>query len=261
MLHRISLKLALPVLTLALAGTSCHTAPSHRLSRDELSAAARNPIFTSLDVEEIESLRPQIDGPIRLAVAPPLERTRGSWQPDLFSATDGDTFKVSQWSAAERERIEAWREELRADGLVEDVVVLSGMLVETGGEPTTDSFLPQVRAAAARTGADAVLLVHRAHNTYGSDGPLALLDLTIVGAAIIPGHELHAQAVVEGIVIDTRNEFLYLSGAGYAERERSSSAWRMDARARDLTAQTEEEALERLAADLRAQARSQLGRP
>ena len=82
-----------------------------------------NPIFTDKNVRRIEGLRPQIQLPMKLAVAP------------------------GHWNAAEKKVILSWGDELKKAGVVSDFVVIPRLLVRASGGGS--SYLSVLRAAAA----------------------------------------------------------------------------------------------------------------
>jgi len=47
--------------------------------------------------------------------------------------------------------------------------------------------------------------------------PASILDLTLVGLWVIPGHHVDALTIIEGAMIDNRNEYLYVLARGEGE--------------------------------------------
>lgn len=221
----------MPVLLLA----SCNSIGGERMSRDELLSPAM--VFTDLDVEEIDALQPQLPVPFRLGIAPPIE-------------PNDSRLRASAWSPGEKEVLDAWGKKMLDVGLVSEIEMLPGLLIGSQLFADADSFLTRVRQAAARTHVDAVLIVHRRSNSYNELSPLILLDLTIVGAFVLPSHTVHIQTAMEGIVIDTRNEYLYVSANGYAEDDDSTASWYVHQLARSLETKTRGSALQQLAGNL-----------
>jgi len=148
--------------------------------------------FSSKNVQEIESIRPQLHAPFRLAVAPPL------WRNDL------------RWTGAERTEIESWKREFVDAGLASDVVLIPSITYEMGSG-TPAGRLEQVREAAARHHADALLLIRDVDDQSSWSNALSLLDLTIVGCWLVPGHSAEAVSMMQALVVDNRNEYLYAS--------------------------------------------------
>lgn len=187
----------LPVLLAALAAVGC--TPSFSAARMEEKLWGGEKLFTDEDVLRIDQLRPQLTPPVRLAIAPPLYE---DWRTEV----DG-----------EREAIEAWAADLKKTGLVSEVILLPKILLRTpsAGRHTHDYF-KAVRVAAARVRADAVLLMSSVTEVDSTVNPLAFLDLTIVGAWLAPGHSKDALTLIEGIVMDNRNEYVYWTGSARA---------------------------------------------
>lgn len=147
--------------------------------------------FSSKSVKEIEEIRPQLDAPFRLAVAPPL------WRGDLH------------WTSAERAEIESWRRELVDSGVVSDLVLIPSVTYEMGSDKK--SWFLQVREAAARHHADAVLVIRDIDDTSMWGNPLTVLYATVIGCWIVPGSTAETVSMMQGVVIDNRNEYLYAS--------------------------------------------------
>jgi rhombotail lipoprotein len=152
--------------------------------------------FSSRTVKEIEAIRPQIQVPFRLAVAPPVWR------------------REATWSREELAEIESWGPELSKLGLVTELVVIPEATYAMNAGSTSEGWLERLRVAAARHHADAVLVIRDVEDTSSWMNVLSILDLTIVGAWIFPGHQAESVSMMEGLVIDNRNEYLYCSGHG-----------------------------------------------
>lgn len=155
-----------------------------RLQQDE-------PIFTDQDLQRIEQIKPQLPTPFRLAVAPPQ-----SWRHEPTSEE-------------ELKALQEWGDQLKQEGIVSEFILLPTMLLHMAGEKYREGYLKSVRAAAARCRADAVVLVQTVTEVDSYVNPLSILDLTIAGMWIVPGHHREALTIVEGIVMDNRNECLY----------------------------------------------------
>jgi len=182
---------------LALAG--CSTGFNRVAMQERLQQEAR--IFVDdPDVFQIEQVRPQLPIPFRLAVVPPSMINRPSWgQP---GETEG-----------ERAEILAWGEKLKAEGIVSELILIPEMLVGVNGSPGSPGSYKAVRVAAARLGADAILVLRSVTETDSYMNPLGLLDLTIVGMWVAPGHHKDTLTVLEGLLIDNRNQYVYFAGS------------------------------------------------
>jgi rhombotail lipoprotein len=141
---------------------------------------------TDENIKAIQTLSPQLHFPCRIAVA--LERERGDWH----------------WTPKDRKSMEAWAGTLRQEGIASDVVFMSRMFMQ--GDTLTD-----LRACAARYGADVVLIVKGSAAAGYRQNPLSLFNLTVVGGFLVPGSHCDALFLIEGGLIDVNNGFLYAS--------------------------------------------------
>ncbi len=189
----------LPVYFAALSAVGCSA--SFNVAKMEERQWGGEKVFTDMDLARIEQLRPQLTVPFRLAVAPPLY----------------EDWRTPQQLEGELQAIQAWGAELKKSGLVSEFIVLPKMLLGTsfGGRHTHDYF-KAVRVASARVQADAVLLMSSVTDVSSYVNPLCILNATLVGCYIVPGHHKAALTIIEGLVMDNRNEFLYWTGSAQA---------------------------------------------
>ncbi len=180
-----------PVLLLSLSGCMLTSGFNRDLLESRLREGAGQ--ITDKDVQEIQTLKPQLRFPCRIAVALKGERCDG------------------RWTAKDREVMESWAGALRQEGIATDVVFMSALFI--GGET-----LKELRASAARYGADALLVIRGAAVTDSRMNPLALFNLTVVGGFVVPGSRRDALFLIEGGLVDVNNGFLYAAmeadGAG-----------------------------------------------
>jgi rhombotail lipoprotein len=187
----------LPILLAALSAVGCSASFNPRAMEERQWGGEK--FFTDDDLRRIEQLRPQLTPPIRLAIAPPMYE---------YGSPEQD---------GEREAIEAWSAELKKTGLVKEVILLPKILLGTPSQGRhTHDYFKAVRVAAARVQADAVLLMSSVTDVSSYLNPLSILDLTIVGIYVAPGHHKDAMTIVEGIVMDNRNEYVYWTGSAKA---------------------------------------------
>jgi hypothetical protein len=178
----------------------------------ESAAQASRPIFvsSSLTVEQIEKLKAQIHLPIKLAVAPPII-AYGRWW--------GSDQELKSWSNEETAEIESWVGPLEKAGIIKDLLILPSILLEGCRYDDPGCTLRANRAAAARVQADALLMITLGTAVDEYANPISILNLTIIGMWIAPGHHRDALTVVEGAMIDNRNEYLYAFARGEAEEK------------------------------------------
>lgn len=141
---------------------------------------------TDNDIQQIQTLKPQLHFPCRIAVA--LQAGAGEWR----------------WTPKDRQAMETWAAALRQEGIASDVIFMSTMFM-------SGDTLKDLRASAARYGADALLLIKGAAVTDSRLNPLAVLDLTVVGGFLVPGSHRDALYKMDGGLIDVNNGYLYVS--------------------------------------------------
>jgi len=90
-------------------------------------------------------------------------------------------------------------------------MIIPRMLIDAS--PQHGGGVKAIRMAAARMQADAVLIMRSVTDVDAYINPLGVLDLTLVGLWLAPGHHKDALTIVEGMVIDNRNQFLYFAGS------------------------------------------------
>ena len=181
------------ILFVGVAAAGCSTSFNRLAMEQELQGEQRI-VFDDVDVLKIEQLRPQIQFPIRLAVVPPARVSPRYWQ-------EGS-------AKGEHEELMALGEQLKKEGIVSSFTVIPQILLQG-----SDQSLKAIRLAAARMGADAVLILRSVTDVDSRMNPLSVLNVTIVGMWLIPGHHTDALTMVEGMVIDNRNQFLYFAGS------------------------------------------------
>src|SRR6185369_13525339 len=141
----------------------------------------------------------------------------------------------------ERDEILAWGEKLKKEGIVSELLMIPNMLMDLGVTRNGASYVKAVRVAAARLQADAVLFLRSVTDTESYANPLAVLDCTIVGMFLVPGHHREALTILEGMIIDNRNQFLYFASS--AEGTGSATAPLAMFDARDAIAESRRNAL------------------
>jgi len=154
---------------------------------------SQKPQITVDSVEEIGKLKPQINPPIKIAVAQPT----------------GD----KEWSSEEIHEIESWLPELKAAGLASDLVVIPRSLQNGCFYITSDC----PRTAAAQLQADAVITIGQSVVTDKYLNPLSFLNITLIGMWVAPGHHRDSYAIYEAALIDTKNGYIYGIARGEGE--------------------------------------------
>jgi rhombotail lipoprotein len=182
-------------------------------NRGAMTSAAQesHPLFQSsnLTIEQIEQLKAQVHLPVRLAVAPPIISYGQRW----------GNRELNTWNTDETKEIESWAGPLKKAGVISEVVILPAVLLEKcqGHDPGCN--LRVCRSATARIQADALLLINLASAVEKYTNQASLLDVTIIGLWLVPGHHRDALTIAEGVMIDNRNEYLYAYARGEAEEK------------------------------------------
>src|SRR5262245_17874123 len=157
---------------------------------DTTARASREPILvTDGAVAEAQLLKPQLQLPCRIAVYL-RPNNNGSWH----------------WSPKDVAALEACGEALKSAGVATDFFLLPDMLVGAGKEDVKD-----LRVAAARCGAEALLVIQGSAAVHEYKNPAAIFNLTVVGGYLVPASHCDAQFVMEGVLFDTNNSYVYAS--------------------------------------------------
>ena len=137
------------------------------------------------DIAEARATRAQLRLPCRIAV--------------YLKPSNCTTWR---WSAEDKAVLEPLAAALRREGIATEVFPLPDMLTGKGD-------MKEVRVAAARCGADVLLVIHGAAQTDSYKNVAAALDLTVVGGFIVPGSHKDSLFMIEGCLLDVDNEFVY----------------------------------------------------
>lgn len=180
---------ALAFVVFAPLALACASGFNRGEMQSRMRAAA--PVFTQSNLEEIAKLQPQIALPITIAVSQPLGATPGAW------------------TTAEIEEIESWGAVLASRGIAKRVTVVPTALLGACYAERSGCQLWEQRKAAAHVGADTLVVMNDVTMVDTFLNPASLLDLTILGMWLAPGHHHDALTMVEGLLIDNRNEYVY----------------------------------------------------
>lgn len=142
--------------------------------------------ITDEEIKQIQTIRPQLNFPCRIAVA--LKGDGNGWR----------------WTGKDKQMLETWASTLRQEGIASDVIFMSSMFMQ--GETLKD-----LRAAAAKHGADALLVIQGGAMTESYLNPAAVFNVTVVGGYVVPGSQRDALFLIEGGLVDVNNGFLYAS--------------------------------------------------
>ncbi|MCX8073023.1 MAG: hypothetical protein N3C12_11300 [Candidatus Binatia bacterium] len=96
------------------------------------------------------------------------------------------------------------------EGIVSDLFLISDLVV-------SGTDVKSVRLAAAKHGADAVLIMRAASQVDRYLNGFPVLYLTIVGLWLVPDTNVDALAMVQGAMWDVANGYLYATAEAFGE--------------------------------------------
>ncbi len=167
---------------------------SRGFDRGELrSHIVEQKVVTEEDIQKVLELQPQLPRPFNLAL--------------YFSSPSQTRWRAEKswnWSGEDKDVLLAVKQGLKDKGIVSDVVPLNDSILE-------GHDLKAIRLAAARAGADAVLVLHGVSDVDRYNNSLGMTYLLIVSAFFIPGTEANALFMVNASMWDVRNQYLYMS--------------------------------------------------
>ncbi len=151
------------------------------------------------DIEKVFQLKPQLPSPFKVGV--------------YFSYPH---YSRWIWTGEDKNRLLEISKELKAANMISDMFVISNSLIE--GEPDNRT----IRLAAARAGADAVLIVNAVSDTDEYNNPMGASYFLLITPFFVPGSVIDGIFMANATLWDVRNQYLYLS----AEAEGSASETR-----------------------------------
>jgi len=143
--------------------------------------------FSDAAIAEARAVKPQLRFPCRIAVHMKNDNT---WR----------------WTSDDKTALQMCGESLKKEGIVNDMFVLPDMIASPkldGGD------IKDLRLAAAKCGADVLLVVRGAAQTDSYKNPAAVFNLTIVGGYIVPASHRDSLFMMEGCLIDVDNGYIY----------------------------------------------------
>jgi hypothetical protein len=185
---------------------------------------------TEEDIKKALEAKPQLPNPFKLAVylAPP---TRPTWY-DRAQWT---------WTGEDKDRILSALSTLHANSVVSEVLPIP----ETAMEGTDGKA---IRLAAARTGADAVLVVSGTADVDRYNNALGPTYILILTGFFVPGTEVDGLFMVNASMWDVRNQFLYLATEAEGVMHKTAPAFFIEEK--HIISGAKSEALDMLAKDI-----------
>lgn len=108
------------------------------------------------------------------------------------------------WHGEDTDQLVTLQEELASQGIVSQILPIPDSLV-------TGDDLQAIRSAAARAGADAVLVVNGISDVDRYNNDLGLTYALLITPFFVSGTEVDSLFMVNATMWDVRNEYLYLS--------------------------------------------------
>jgi hypothetical protein len=127
--------------------------------------------------------------------------------------------------------------------------LVAGM-ASSGVGRIADSVVNQVRLGAARQHIDAVLIYAVADSSKDHASVLSLLDLTIIGAYLVPSRSVAGEAVATGLLLDVRNGYPYGTASAKATATSFVPSVGSDNKANDLKDDATVQAVAKLTGEL-----------
>jgi hypothetical protein len=152
----------------------------------------QNPVTSDADIKEILSTKANLPKPFKLAVyfKQPIQKNfaKPKWR----------------WTEHDKELVLGISEELKNEKIVSDVFLILGSLV-------SNDDLKSIRIAAAKHGADAVIVIDGTGEIDRYINNWGWTYLMLVTTLFVPGSESDALFMTNAAMWDVRNEYLYLT--------------------------------------------------
>ena len=198
------MKHAIPLLLAALLA-ACAT--SQGFDRGAMKAPTTAAEVTDEDIGKALAIKPQLQGKYKLAVyfTPP----RSDWR---FA-------RRWRWTGKDRSDVLEFAAPLVEKGIALDVFMLTDTVVEGGTDRKA------IRLAAARAGADAVLIIEGSADLDRYNNKLGATYILLVTAAFVPGTVADGLFIANGSMWDVRNDYLYLAVEAEGFVSRTAPSW------------------------------------
>lgn len=155
---------------------------------------------TDNEIEEALKAKPQLSKPFRLAVYTELN----SWQVN--------------WTPHDKAELKKLENNLIKEGVVSEIVYLNSSMIE--GLENAD-----IRLAAARTGADAILIIQGSGVIDKYNNFLGSTYFLLITPFFVPGTVADGLFMFNASMWDVRNQYLYLSSEAEAQASQTRPAF------------------------------------
>lgn len=212
------IKKLLIIFSLSLSLAACAT------SRGFNRTALREEIGQKKTVDEAEirktlELKPQLPKPFKIGVY--LQNTWQRWR----------------WSESDKEKLLSWAKNLKIKKEVSDIFIINSDLAQ-------DAQLKSIRLAAARHGADAVLVVSGISDIDSYNTKWGWTYLALFPMLFAPGDQIDAIFIGRASLWDVKNQYLYLTAE--SEGTRTDTVPLISRNERALIESTKSEAISKL---------------
>lgn len=179
------------IVLLALTVTAC--ASSRGFDRGNLrSQITDQKVVTEEDIKKALVLKPQLPSQFKLAIY---------FSPPKSGGHHGSSWR---WLGEDKDKLLEIGPELKSKNIISDVFVIGDAILE-------DTDNKAIRLAAARAGADAVLIVNGISDLDRYNNTLGFTYFLLVTPFFVPGTEANGLFMVNASMWDVRNQYLYLS--------------------------------------------------
>ncbi len=167
-------------------------------------------VVTDDDIKQALSLKAQLPSPFRLAVY---------LVPSPWGYSHAD--HAWRWLGEDKDRILQLGDELKRKKIISDCILLQDDIVDGSGNKA-------IRLAAARAGADAVLIVNGTSDVHTEYNAAAFSYALLLPALFVPGTRADALFIASGTIWDVRNHYLYLASEAEGSASETGSAWKIE---------------------------------
>jgi len=175
--------------------TACAT--SRGFDRGNLrSQFSEDKVVTDLDIANALKLKPQLPAPFKLAIYFTRSYTHSYYNSDWH------------WRGEDKDKLLEIEDELISKNIITDLFVMSDSIVS--GKDVRSIRLAAAKAA-AKAGADAVLVVNGLSDVDKYNNILGATYFLLVTPFFVPGTEIDALFMTNATMWDVRNEYLYMS--------------------------------------------------
>jgi hypothetical protein len=202
---RFLLLISLTILhTLTLAGCAIRHSFNRDALRDQVGLDQQQlqlqNLTTDPEIKDLIDRRAQLPNPSRIAV--------------YFKRPERAAGKLWGWTDSDKAQIEGIAKELQVQGVKSEIFFILDSLIE-------NESLCALRRVAAQHGADALLVLTGAGSLHRYTNWKGLSYALIAPAFFVEGSEVEGLFLMNAVLLDVRNEFLYLTAESegkFAER-------------------------------------------